>query len=143
MTEKQSKSIKNLRPKPITSTARAKKLGQKGGQVRSLKKKLAAQLRELKKKGATNKDIKKLVSIMEDPECSALDIRQKLDDIFTNVKMAPDTRIRLINAYIKLHYAHHGKKIKQEIKADITSNLMEKLKEVADEDRKAEDIPNS
>lgn len=109
---------------PITSTQQAKEMGSKGGKVRSPRKKYAARLRELKKKGLTDSTVKKLTDIMEDPECSVLDIKLFMDSIKADDKLTPTERIRLSNAYVKLHQAHHGLKIKGEMKHEIKAAVI-------------------
>ena len=91
---------------PITTKERAKELGRKGGLVKSPKKRMAAQLRELKKKGITNSTIRKITDIMEDPTCSALDIKLFLDSIKGREyekkdKASVDSLISLSNTYNK------------------------------------------
>jgi len=64
----------NLIYNPIKSGEQAKMMGRKGGLVSSPAKKLAAKLRELKKKGLTNENYKRIYDIMTDSNISDLDI---------------------------------------------------------------------
>ncbi len=96
--------------KGITSTTQAQQMGRKGGSVRTPKKKYAARLRELKKKGLKDETVKRLVEVMEDPECSILDIKLFLDTLKVQARNNLPGAIKLANAYIKLHQAHHGQK---------------------------------
>jgi len=105
---------------PIRTKAEAKRLGRKGGLVRSPRKKYASRLRELKKKGLTCEGYKKLVDIMEEPESSILDIKLFLDTIKGD-PIYKNKKIELANAYIKLHQSHHG--TKHEIKAEIKERI--------------------
>jgi len=104
----------NLRPVPITSTERAKTLGRKGGSVSSPAKKLAAKLRELKKKGLTDENYKRVYELMTDSNMSDLDIllflesmRAKANTISEKEKVA-----RLLLEWRKLRFG---------TKLDITS----------------------
>ena len=99
--------------KPITSKAQARELGRKGGMVSSSKKRYAARLRELKKKGMTNEAITWLTDIMEDPGCSALNLLLYLYQIEHECKTVNE-KIYLLNTFIKWHKMHHGTRIKTE-----------------------------
>ena len=110
-------NIQNLIP--ITSKAQARELGRKGGKVRSPRKKYASRLRELKKKGLTNSVIKRITDILEEPESSILDIKLLLDSFRPGISIDPG--IKLANAYIKLHQAHHGQKHK--IEGELNQNI--------------------
>lgn len=103
----------NLRPVPITTTEQAKRLGRAGGSVSSPKKKLAARLRELKKKGMTDTDAKRLADIFEFPELSALDIHLFLEKAKGECRSAGQMSM-VADKFIQLHKAHHGEKIKSE-----------------------------
>ena len=52
-----------------------------GGSVKSPRKKLMARIRELKKKGLTNDDAKRLVDMMTDPDILDLDILMGLQSL--------------------------------------------------------------
>jgi len=93
---------------PISSTARAKELGSKGGRVKSLKKKYAAKLREMKKRGLKSADIDWFVKRLEDPEANILELQKWIDEVKESVH--PSQRVALINTSINLHKAHHGEK---------------------------------
>lgn len=116
MSEKEENNPKtsNLIPLKDTDNSHIQaKRGKKGGLVKSSRKKMAARLRELKKAGANNPTIKRIVDIMEDPACSALDIKILLDKIQGKEwqkkdKVNVQNLINLANAYIKFHKAHHG-----------------------------------
>ena len=64
----------NLTGPRITSGEQAASMGRKGGLIRSQRKKYAAQIRELKQKAVTDETIRKLISLVEDPDASAVDI---------------------------------------------------------------------
>ena len=59
---------------PITSTAQARELGKKGGSVKSVNKKIAARLRQLKKKGLTDEKAKSLYNMLTDVNFSSFEI---------------------------------------------------------------------
>lgn len=112
--------------KGITSTEQAQRLGRIGGKKRTPMKKYAARLRELKRKGLTDETVKKLTDIMEDPECSVLDIRFFLDSIKGDEKITASERIKLANAYIKLHQSLFGTIVKMDARIDqrtVTYNI--------------------
>jgi hypothetical protein len=111
------KNLKNL--KPIKSIARARELGRKGGLVRSENKRIAARLRELKKKGLTDENSKRIYDVITDSDMSALDIQMFLIGLKADVE-STDQKIKLANALINLHKAHHGTKQKVEMN---TKNL--------------------
>jgi len=94
---------------PINSK-RAREMGKKGGAVISPKKKLAAQIRELKKKGLDNEGAKKLYQIMTDPNSSALDIRTYLQGIKAHCKNA-NQMTQLGQTLLQWHRLQHGEKI--------------------------------
>ena len=105
----------NLKPIPINtrSLEEQKRIQSKGGSVCSPRKKLAARLRELKKKGLTDEAAKRISEIFEEPEMSALDIFLYLEQIKKDCN-TPYQKIQLSEKFIQLHKAHHGEKIKQE-----------------------------
>jgi len=118
----------NLRPRPFNTMTveEQKKIARKGGKARTPKKRYAARLRELKKKGLTDKTVKKIVDIMEEPECSILDIKLYLDSIKGSDDITTKERIALSKAYIKLHQSHFGTIVKMDAKIDqrtITYNI--------------------
>lgn len=97
---------------PITTTERARELGSKGGKVVSAAKKLAARLRELKKRGAVDNDtdILDITQAMEDANMSSLDIYLTLKDLKTYA--TKENKIGLlqsVTAQLMLwHKMHHG-----------------------------------
>jgi len=90
-----------------TSTATAQ--GRKGGEKRSIGKKYAAQLRELKKKGNTNEQVKFFVQRLEDPEANILHIQKQIDE-FIAANPKEHNKIAALNTSIQLHKAHYGEK---------------------------------
>ena len=113
---------------PITSKKRARELGAKGGQVRTPKKKWAARLREMKKKGLTDDNYKRIVAWMEEPESSALDIFMYLESIKKHCHNANQMN-GLAKSQIDLMKAHHGEKVKSESVVHVI-NWSEMLKDV-------------
>lgn len=63
---------------PIKNSEQARAMGKKGGSVKSEKKKLAAKLRELKKKGLTKDSAKVLLGLLESRGLSDLDALQAI-----------------------------------------------------------------
>ena len=51
-------------------------IARKGGQVRSVRKKLASQIRAMRRQGVTNARIQRWLSLMESEEFSVIDIRK-------------------------------------------------------------------
>ncbi len=70
-------SLKNL-TKPITNSEQARAMGKKGGAVKSEAKKLAAKLRELRRKGLTKDSAKVLLGLLECRGLSDLDVLQAI-----------------------------------------------------------------
>lgn len=101
----------NLRP--ITSTEQAREIGRIGGSRSTPRKRWAAQLRELKKKGLSDENYKKIIAIMEEPEASALDIFTFIQSIKADCKNA-NQKVLVAESLIRWHKAHHGEKIKTE-----------------------------
>jgi len=97
----------NLRP--VRTKKEARERGRKGGLVRSPAKKFAARLRELKKKGLTDENVRKITDIIEDRECSSLDVKLFIDSI-RGESLSPDSKIKLGNLLVAWHKAHHGEK---------------------------------
>lgn len=85
----------------------------KGGRTKSLKKKLAQQLRRMREKGMADGDVKELVDVLSDSDASALDIYGYIRDIrqhCTNANQMTNAALALI----QIHKAHHGEKQKIE-----------------------------
>lgn len=99
---------------PITSRPphERRAIARKGGQVRSVKKRLAAQLREMRKHGVTNKRIKRWVDLMDNEDFSVLEIRKYIDMVMQLALQSKD--INKINSVIRLmmdwHKMKHGGK---------------------------------
>ena len=103
----------------------------KGGRTRSIKRKYAAQLREMKKRGDTNEQVAWFCQRLEDPEASILHI-QKLVDKFLLEQPEDVNRLKGYDTLIKLHKAHFGEKHKNiNINMDVDIDV-EKVKEHLD-----------
>ena len=87
----------------------ARRIQSKGGKTVSQQKKYAARLRELRKKGLTDETVKKLVDIIEDPDCSALDVKLFIESL-RNQKLSASEKIKLGNLMVAWHKSHHGEK---------------------------------
>tara|TARA_Y100000310_G_scaffold216598_1_gene217647 strand:+ start:267 stop:659 length:393 start_codon:yes stop_codon:yes gene_type:complete len=99
---------------PITSTKRARELGSRGGRNKSPKKQWAARLREMKKKGLTDENYKRIVAWMEEPESSAMDIFLYLESVKKHCNNASQMN-NVAQSQISLMKAHHGEKHKAEV----------------------------
>lgn len=93
----------------ITTKEQAKRLGKIGGSRSTPKKKWAAQLREMKKKGLTDDNYKKFVGIFEEPEMSILDIFTYVQSIKSHCKNAGQMN-NVAQTLIQIHRSHHGDK---------------------------------
>ena len=97
---------------PLT-TDKAREIGRKGGQVKSVRKTFANRLKALKKKGMTSEYAKRITEIFEHPEMSALDIFLFLERAKKDCKTSGQMAM-VADKFIQLHKAHHGDKIKTE-----------------------------
>ena len=93
---------------PIRSTKRARELGSKGGKVISLKKKLAAQIREAKKKGNSDKELEIMINMMEDEHCSSFEVLKYLREVKKTIH--PAQKVALSNSMMTWHKMTHGDK---------------------------------
>jgi hypothetical protein len=84
----------------------------KGGQAKTFKKKYAAQLREMKKRGMNKDDLEWFEMCMSDPEASIVDIRRDINNLMESVH--PAQRVALLNTKISTHKLAYGEKIKTE-----------------------------
>ena len=112
-----------MKGKGITSREQAQKMGSKGGSVCSEKKKIAARLRELRKKGLTKESSRLLANMMDDADFSTLEILKNTMPLKPTVKKDSEGNIIPIDkkelavynkAMIDWHKLHHGSKQKVE-----------------------------
>jgi hypothetical protein len=105
----------NLIPhqKQFTSGERARKMGSKGGKVKSEKKLWAARLRELKKKGLSDENYKQLVAMMTEKKSFALDVLMFLQGTKKDCDSAGQ-KTNVARALTDLMKATHGEEIKTE-----------------------------
>ena len=96
--------------KPITSSARARELGSKGGKVRSQNKKIAARLRELKKKGLSNQNARRIHDILIDNEFSSLETLLFLESLKKEAASFSE-KIQLARALLEWHSKRYPQKI--------------------------------
>ena len=96
---------------PIKSTERARELGSRGGKVKSKNKKMAAKLRELRKKGLTNEVAARLVCLIDDKDCFAIEILLLLEDI-KKESHSVELKLKVANIMIQLLKTHHGERYK-------------------------------
>lgn len=130
-------NAQNLQPQKykIKTTERAKELGRLGGLSRSPKKKWAARLRDMKKKGLTDENYKRIVAWMEEPESSAMDIFIYLESIKKHCNNAGQMN-NVAQSQISLMKAHHGEKTSPQINIQI-NNITDKelaIKRLLNED---------
>ena len=105
----------NLQPHKykITTTEQAKRLGARGGRVKSEKKLWAARLRELKKKGLSDENYKQLVAMMTEKKSFALDVLMFLQGTKKDCDSAGQ-KTNVARALTDLMKATHGEEIKTE-----------------------------
>ena len=106
----------NLIPRPLKDTDNSDvqaARGAKGGAVCSDKKKLAARLREMKKKGMTDDNARVLAGMMESNDLYGLEILKFLSS-WLNECRSPGQAAMLGNTLINLQKGIHGEKIKTE-----------------------------
>jgi len=109
--------VKNPRDNLIPMNKRTKEeasaLSRKGGLSRSPSKKLAAQLRRMRERGATKEEALKIYEIMTDPEMSALDILKYIQQVRAH---AEDPRDEQTTAKLMMdwHKIQHGTKEKSD-----------------------------
>lgn len=88
------------------------KIAKKGGSQSTFKKKYAAQLREMKKRGMKKDDLEWFELCMSDPEASIIDIRRDINNLMKDIH--PAQRVALLNTKISTHKLAYGEKIKTE-----------------------------
>ena len=91
---------------PITSTEQARILGRIGGSKSTPEKKLAAKLRELKKKGLTDETTQKIYELMTDSNMSDLDILLLIESMKAKAKTVTEKEkaCRMLLEWRKLRY---------------------------------------
>ena len=101
-------SKEDLIPFNKMSKEKAREIQSMGGKAVSPQKRFAARLRELRKQGLEDKTIEKLVSLIESPQCSAIDIKMYIGSLKFS-ELSDHLKIRLIEVMLKWHEAIHGK----------------------------------
>jgi hypothetical protein len=93
-----------------------RKDSRKGGSVRSQNKKVAAQIRELKKKGIKDSTVQRMLDIMEDSEVSRFHIIKYLEIIRGAIPKG-DVRssLKLVDRYMDFHKISFPEKNKLEV----------------------------
>ena len=109
---------------PISSRPQRERIAiaKKGGKVKSPKKKWAARMRELKKKGLSNDNYKRIVAWMDDPDSSTLDIFLYVESIKKHCQN-PNQMTNVARALIDLKKSHHGDKSQPNVNIQI-NNIM-------------------
>jgi len=132
---------------PIRTKEEARELGRKGGLVRSKNKKLASKLRELKKKGLTDENVKRIYDIMTDADITDLETLMLIQSLQPNLKTTKE-KAEVIRLFLEWRKLRHGSKEKIEHAVDVRNYTfsieLKKLEivtpEMLEEDgRKAED----
>ncbi len=98
----------NLRP--ITTKKRAREIGSLGGKVVCKNKKVAAQLRELKKKGMSDENVNRMLYVMEDADYSFIDIMKQFNRLEQYALSKDDDKAlaSLTRMQMDLHKMRHG-----------------------------------
>jgi hypothetical protein len=99
----------NLIPFSQRTEKEQRAIRSKGGRTKTPKRKWAARLREMKKKGLTDENYKRIVAWMEEPESSAMDIFLYLESVKKHCNNASQMN-NVANSQINLMKAHHGEK---------------------------------
>ena len=118
-------SQEHLIPLNQRSLQEARTIQSKGGTTKSPQKRFAASLRELKKKGITDDSVTKMCNLLEDPICSALDIKVYIESL-KEEPLSTQQKIQLGQLMVAWHKAHHGEKIKN-LNVNLTSELIDDL----------------
>jgi hypothetical protein len=98
---------------PITSTSQAREIGRKGGLVRSIKKKEAAKLREMRKRELSQKDLEWIRLQMVNPAASAFDILVYIQILKEEVSSSNTTiteKVKVIRLMLEWYKMWHGGK---------------------------------
>ena len=98
----------NIIPTNLRPAWKVKEMGRKGGQTRSVKKRLAAKLRSLKKHGCKSEHVQELLLIMDDEELSSMDILAYTKELLQiGVKKEnPKVLNMALSRYIDWHKLH-------------------------------------
>lgn len=118
-------NLENLRT--ITS-AQGREMGKKGGSQKTIKKKIAAQTRELKKKSYSDVREERLREMMTSPDVSTKYILDILQKWYNNPFSDKEKVIRL---YIDWHKLRHGTKLNVtnlNINVDMTETMLDAYK---------------
>jgi hypothetical protein len=111
----------NLIPNHMRTPEERRANASKAGSTKSENRKIAARLRELKKKGMTDDTYKRLYDMATDSDSSALDIMLFLEK-WKKELAKPMEAVQMANAMISLHKAKFGEIQKQQIQQS-TQNL--------------------
>jgi hypothetical protein len=111
-------SEQDLIPFPLMAPEQHKELAIKGGRAESPLKKLAAKLRELKKKGLTEDNAKRLMELMTEPDITDLDILMLIQAMQAQAKTLKEKQEGM-KLYIEWRKLHHGTKERVEQRLDV------------------------
>ena len=116
----------NLIPIGSRDPREIRELAMKGGKTRSPKRKYAAKLRELKKKGFKDELTQWFVERIEDPECNIIQIQKWLDQAIQSALEVGDRGdiIRAVNASAMIHKLHHGDASAKSVTVNIQNNII-------------------
>lgn len=99
----------NLIPRPFKSGEQAKMMGRKGGLSRSPKKAYMARLSALKRQGLKNENYQTLISLMEDPAASVLNMRMYIESWKSKARNPTEAAL-LARVENGIHQSHFGTK---------------------------------
>jgi len=103
----------NLIPFNKRTEKERREISRKGGRTKTPNRKIAAQLRELKKKGLTDENAKRLYKVMTDPEISALHILTYIESI-KGMANKPYEKGKVAELLLNWQKTHFGEKQKIE-----------------------------
>ena len=115
------KSLRNLIPMNLRTEEERRIMTSKAGSTKSENRKVAARLRELKKKGMTDETFKRIYDVATDADSSSLDILLFLEKWKNEVKK-PMEAVQMGHALVSLHKAKFGEIQKQQIQQE-TQNV--------------------
>jgi hypothetical protein len=115
-------SKEDLIPFNTMNEEQARQIQSLGGRTVSPQKKFSAKIREMKKRGLTDEDVKWFLDRLTDPEVSIFHLEKWIDELRDSIH--PNQRIALINAAIALHKAKFGEKqVNLNLNTDLKSDL--------------------
>jgi hypothetical protein len=90
------------------SKEKARSIQSKGGRTVSPQKKLAAKIREMKKRDISNEDVQHIIDMMKDSDYSFMYLLMVIHHFLEDEETTVNQTLRLINALLKWHKMRHG-----------------------------------